>query len=77
MNANIDALREALATNGRQCLNPKCLSRGRRRRVMSRGLCSSCNRAAHRAVEAGRVTWERLIREGVCLPAGEQRVRRI
>lgn len=51
----------------RKCLNPTCNNL-----AFCRGLCQADYQAAWKLVEAGQVTWDRLIAEGLAMPAGRR-----
>lgn len=48
--------------------NGECLLSGCTRKAFARGVCQADYLAMHRAVMDGRVNWEQLVSEGLCLP---------
>ena len=53
-----------------QCINPRCTSKGRRRRARTLGLCQACDMALRRKIDAGVITREQAVERGLCLPKG-------
>lgn len=48
--------------------NGKCVLHGCNRDAFARGVCQADYLAMHRAVQAGKTSWEQLVGEGLCLP---------
>lgn len=77
MSAQERAIAE-LQANGGKCINPKCRSKGpKKRKVFTCGVCRACDMAQRRAITAGKTTRERLEQTGARLPIGKQRQGRV